>query len=166
MKKRIRDVKDYPKQGIVFKDITPLLSDRDALASAVDLLSEKLPGGADVIAGIEARGFILGSALAYKMKLGFVPIRKKGKLPYKTESVDYDLEYGSSSIEAHEDAFENADNVVIVDDLLATGGTASAAQQLVEKLGGNVSATEFLVELQGLGGRDRLKGNVISIIKY
>ena len=167
IKSRIRDVRDYPKQGILFRDITPLLADGPAFAAVIDSLAGELPRETDVVAGVEARGFIIGAALAHRLGLGFVPIRKKGKLPYRSLSVDYDLEYGSASIEAHEDAFSGAGNAVIVDDLLATGGTAAAAKALVEKLGGRALALAFVVELEGLGGREKLGGcRIISLAKY
>lgn len=167
VKSRIRGIADYPKPGILFRDITPLLGDGAAFAEAIGALSRELPPGTDVIAGVEARGFIIGAAVAHELGLGFVPIRKKGKLPYRTATVDYDLEYGSSAIEAHEDAFSSAKNAAIVDDLLATGGTAAAAGSLVERLGGHVLAYAFVVELQDLKGREKLGGRrIISLAKY
>lgn len=163
----VRGVKDYPKEGILFRDITPLLDDGAAFSTVVDELAVLIPLGADVVAGIEARGFIFGAALAHKLGIGFAPIRKAGKLPYPALKVEYELEYGTAAIEAHVDAFSRNKNVVIVDDLLATGGTASAAKELVEKLGGRVLAHAFIIELLGLKGRDRLGGcNVISLAKY
>lgn len=167
LKSRIRTIPDYPKAGVSFKDITPLLSDKKAFETAINLLAKSAPKGADAIAGIESRGFIIGSALAYKLKLGFVPIRKKGKLPYQTISIDYSLEYGTASIEMHKDALSKDQNVIIVDDLLATGGTARAAANLVENLGAKISTYLFLVELSDLKGREALNGyNVVSLLKY
>ncbi|MGI5156663.1 adenine phosphoribosyltransferase [Microbispora sp. CA-102843] len=152
----IRDVPDYPKPGILFKDITPLLADHAAFTQVVD----ELGGGLtfDKVVGIEARGFILAAPVAYRSGAGFVPVRKKGKLPADTYEASYDLEYGSATIEVHADAFDPGDRVLIVDDVLATGGTARAAVELVRRTGAEVVAVSFLMELSFLSGRDRLPG--------
>ena len=157
IKEKIRDVKDFPREGIVFKDITTVLRDPEAFKHAVELLAEHYKKQKiDYIAGIEARGFIFGSAMAYKMGVGFIPIRKPGKLPSKTERVSYQLEYGQDSLEIHTDAVEPGKRVLIVDDLLATGGTAEAAIKLVKKIGGVIVGIAFVVELEFLKGRDKL----------
>lgn len=168
LKALIRDIPDFPKKGIIFKDITPILKDPAALAFAVDELADFLAGvHPDPIVGIESRGFILSPILAYKLKAGFVPVRKKGKLPAETIRVSYDLEYGSSELEIHQDAIFKGMKVAVVDDLLATGGTAEAAIRLVEKLGGEVVAVAFLVELAFLKGREKLADyEVFSLIRY
>ncbi len=168
IKARIRNVNDYPKNGIVFRDITTLLKDSDSFRSCIDQLSYKLMDRKiDYVAGIEARGFILGSALAYKLGKGFIPVRKKGKLPHGTISRDYALEYGNGSLEIHRDAMEKGSRILIADDLLATGGTAMAVAELVEELEGKVEAFGFLVELIDLKGREKLsKYDVISLVKY
>ncbi len=155
----IRDVPDFPKPGILFKDITPLLSDRELFREALDRLetpwkTERI----DVVVGIEARGFILGGALADRLGAGFVPVRKVGKLPWKTETVSYDLEYGTGSLEIHDDAVRKGQRVLIVDDLLATGGTAAAAARLVAGSGAEVAGITFLVNLAFLNGAARLSG--------
>ncbi|MCP3965444.1 MAG: adenine phosphoribosyltransferase [Lentisphaerae bacterium] len=153
----LRKVPDFPNQGIVYIDITPLLQDKDIFASIVDIMAEKyIDNPPKYIVGIEARGFIIGSAMAYKLGCGFVPIRKKGKLPYKTLSVKYELEYGEAEVEVHEDAVKPGDSVLLVDDLLATGGTAAAAAELLEKLGANILGVDFIVELGFLPGREAL----------
>ncbi len=164
----IRDVPNFPKEGIIFKDITPLLGHKEAFSETIDILAEKIaPERPDVIVAVESRGFIFGAPLAYKLKAGFVPVRKKGKLPYKTHSAEYELEYGTDILEIHEDAFDKGANVVIVDDLLATGGTSQAVIELVNKLGGNISSLLFLVELSFLNGRERLKDYTVhSLIVY
>ncbi len=165
----IRDVPDWPKQGILFKDITPLLSNPEAFSTAVTAIAEKFSKEQiDCVAGIEARGFIFGAVIAQKLGVGFVPIRKKGKLPYKTISVTYDLEYGSDTVEMHIDAFEKDAKVLMIDDLLATGGTMAAACELVEKAGGKIAAVEFIIELKALKGRDKLSSyaNVSALIEY
>src|SRR3989338_8050510 len=157
IKSKIRDVKDFPREGIVFKDITTALRDPVAFRHSVDLLAKHFrKQKIDYIAGIEARGFIFGSALAYKLGVGFIPIRKPGKLPSKTEKVSYDLEYGRDTLEIHIDAFEPGKRVLIVDDLLATGGTAEAAVKLVKKIGGVIVGIAFVVELEFLHGRKKL----------
>ena len=157
IKSKIRDVVDFPREGIVFKDITTVLRDPIAFKNAVDLLANYFEKHKiDYIAGIEARGFIFGSALAYKLGVGFIPIRKPGKLPAKTERVSYQLEYGTDSLEIHIDAIEPGKRVLIVDDLLATGGTAEAAIKLVKRIGGVIIGIAFVVELEFLKGREKL----------
>jgi len=155
----IRDVPDFPKPGIVFKDITPVLGDAELFASAVKIFVDRHLGkGVGRIAGIDARGFIFGGAIAKELGVGFVPVRKKGKLPYKSIEESYDLEYGSATLCVHEDAFTKGEKVVIIDDLLATGGTAAATVKLVEAAGGIVVSLDFLVELAFLNGREKLAG--------
>lgn len=167
LKDKIRSIEDYPAEGIIFRDITTLLKDAEAFREAVDQMAAKIDKDVDKILGIEARGFIFGAALSYKLGKGFVPVRKPGKLPHDKISEFYELEYGRDSIEIHEDAIEKGEKIVIVDDLLATGGTSEAAVKLVERLGGEVSSLVFLVELVDLNGRDKLKGiNVHTILKY
>lgn len=154
---RIRDIPDFPKPGILFKDITPVLSDPLALREAVALLSAPfVDGGLTAVVGMEARGFIFGALVAQTLGVGFVPLRKPGKLPATVRSIAYDLEYGSATLEVHADALNSDDRVLIVDDLLATGGTAAASCELVEALGARVAALAFMVELKGLGGREKL----------
>jgi len=164
----IKDVPDFPKKGIVFKDITPLLGDAQAFAAVVEKMAEPFLGsGVQVVAGIESRGFLLAGPIAARLKAGLVPIRKKGKLPRRTKSASYDLEYGQDSIEAHEDAFAPGAKVLLVDDVLATGGTAKAACELIEAIGGKLVAAAFLIELGFLNGRAKLPGrNVNALIKY
>lgn len=153
----IRDIPDFPKPGILFKDITPVLHDAALFKAAVDDFVARHQGGrVQRIAAIESRGFLFGAAVAYRLGLGLVPIRKKGKLPYKTVEQTYSLEYGTATIEAHVDAFKPGERVLLIDDLLATGGTARAAAQLIEKLGGTVEEIDFLIELAFLKGRDQL----------
>ncbi len=155
----IRDVPDFPKPGIIFKDITPLLASPEGLELAIQGLIDAVdPSTYDIVAGIESRGFIFGTPLAARLGKGFVPIRKPGKLPWKTESQSYQLEYGSDTIEIHVDAFENAPRVLLVDDLLATGGTMEAALKLVRKVGGTPVACVFVIELGFLPGRAKLEG--------
>lgn len=168
VKAGIRDIPDFPKKGILFKDITTLLNDPELFRITMSLFEKASKGLVlNYIAGIESRGFIFGSALAYHLGCGFVPLRKPGKLPAKTYSESYALEYGSDAIEVHQDAFKKNSNVLIIDDLLATGGTALAAAKLVEKCGANVSAIHFLIELVFLKGANKLKDyNVISFIKF
>jgi len=157
----IRDIHDFPKKGIVFKDITPLLLQADVFKLAVSSLIATAGGQkVDKIVGIDARGFIFGAVVAHEMGVGFVPVRKIGKLPHDTESVSYALEYGEAEIEIHRDAILPGENVLIVDDLLATGGTAAAAVQLVKRLGGNLVGASFLIELTFLKGREALGGDV------
>lgn len=168
LKKSIRDIPDFPKKGIIFKDITTLLKDGDKFKSAVDCIVARYKNKKiDRVVAIEARGFILGSAIAYKLGAGIVPVRKKGKLPYKTDSVEYELEYGKDSLEMHEDAIEPNDRVLIVDDLLATGGTMNAVCDLVGRSKGKVIGITFLIELSFLKGRQKLKGrDIFALIKF
>jgi len=166
--KAIRDVPDFPQPGIVFKDITPALADPALLAGCIDLLADGFkPGDVDAVVGIDARGFIFATGVALKLNAGFVPVRKKGKLPYETHSESYDLEYGSNTIELHIDAVKPGDRVLLVDDLLATGGTAAAAANLLKRLDANILSVRFLIELGFLNGAARLdKFPVQSLIKY
>ncbi|MBI2075965.1 MAG: adenine phosphoribosyltransferase [Candidatus Aenigmarchaeota archaeon] len=168
LKSRIRDVPDFPKKGIVFRDITPLLKDPVALKQAIHEMKYHCLGKRiDAVVGIDSRGFILGSILAHELGVGFVPVRKVGKLPWTTIKEEYTLEYGTAALEMHKDAIDNGENVIIVDDLLATGGTALATAKLVEKLGGNVLSLLFLVELTFLKGAEKLRNyEVVSLIKY
>jgi adenine phosphoribosyltransferase len=168
LKKLIREIPDYPKPGILFYDLTTLLEDPRGFHSLVDRLCDHYNGKkVDIVAGIEARGFIFAPALAYRLGAGFVPIRKPKKLPWKTVSVTYQLEYGSDKLEIHQDAVKPGQRVLICDDLLATGGTASAAIELVRKLGGEVEGAAFAVELNFLKGRGKLAGvDVFSLLKY
>ena len=168
LKKKIRNVPDFPKKGIVFRDITTLLSDSDALKYSVDKMTEQYKGKEiDLMIGAEARGFIFGALLAYNLGTGFIPIRKPGKLPYKTCETSYDLEYGKNILQMHVDAVKKGDRVLIVDDLVATGGTAKAKADLVEKMGGEVLGFCFLIELEFLNPRKVLEGyEVFSLIKY
>jgi len=161
----IRSIPDWPKEGILFRDITPLLADPKAFAAAIEALAAPFVGaGIDYVAAVEARGFIFGSVVAEKLNAGFIPIRKKGKLPFKTESVSYDLEYGTDTLEVHRDALAGRRKVLMVDDLLATGGTMAAACELIEKVGGQIAGITFLVELCDLAGRDKLGGYQISVL--
>jgi adenine phosphoribosyltransferase len=164
----IRDVPDFPKKGILFKDITTLLKDPAAFKQSIDQLSDLVKVHApDKVIGMESRGFIFASPIAYQLNAGFVPVRKLGKLPGEVISTEYDLEYGTNTLELHSDAVSPGDRVLIVDDLLATGGTVSATIELVERLQGNVVAVAFLVELTALNGRDRLQDyEVISLLKF
>ena len=168
LKDYIRNIKDYPKEGILFRDITTLLKDKDAFKFAIDKMAEQVKDKkVDLIVGAESRGFLIGSALAYKMNCGFIPVRKKGKLPYKTISEEYALEYGTDTLFMHEDAIKKGDNVLVVDDLIATGGTALAMIKMVEKLGGNVVGSSFLIELEELNGRKEIEKYPINVlIKY
>jgi adenine phosphoribosyltransferase len=164
--KLIQDVPDFPQPGILFRDITPLLADGKALRAVVDAVAAAYPD-ADTVVGIESRGFILGTPVAYALGVGLVPVRKLGRLPRQTESASYDLEYGQNTLEIHADAIQPGKRVLIVDDVLATGGTAAAAADLVERLGGVVIGVAVLIELTALGGRERLAGhNVTSLIQY
>ncbi len=164
----IRDVSDFPREGIIFKDITTLLNDATLFAQSVDLMQDLIKDRSfDAIAAIESRGFIFASILAYKMGLNFVPIRKPGKLPAETISEEYALEYGTDRVEIHADALKTDQKVLLIDDLLATGGTAQASCRLIERLGARVETILFLVELSFLNGRDLLQGyNVLSLISY
>jgi adenine phosphoribosyltransferase len=161
---RIRDVPDYPQPGVVFKDITPLLADPDAFAAAVDALADLVPAGVEAVAGIEARGFVLAAPLALRLGVGFVPVRKAGKLPYDVVAQTYDLEYGSAEIEVHADAFAPGQRVVLVADVRATGGTAAAAVGLLERAGASVVAVRFLLELEFLAGRERLTDRDLAAV--
>ncbi|MBU2541292.1 MAG: adenine phosphoribosyltransferase [Candidatus Omnitrophica bacterium] len=166
--KYIRSIPDFPKAGILFKDITTLLADKDAFSASIDLMAQNYKHKKiDAIVAVEARGFIFGGALAYKLGTSFVPVRKKGKLPYKTLEVTYDLEYGQDTLTIHEDAFKPGANILIIDDLLATGGTVKAVCDLVAKLAGNIIDICFLIELTELKGREKLGDlPVFSLIKY
>ena len=186
LERYIRSIPDWPKKGILFRDITPLLADARALAAAVDALCAGFAGagpvrdsatgdviqkgkisngaGIEYVAAVEARGFIFGAAVARKLGVGFVPIRKKGKLPFKTESVTYDLEYGTDTLEVHSDAISRGAKVLMVDDLLATGGTMAAACKLIEKIGGQIAGIAFLIELGELAGREKLSGYKITTV--
>ena len=168
LKNYIRDIPDFPQEGILFRDITPMLHDPAAYGKMIDTLCAQLDGiEVDYVVGPEARGFLLGAPMALKMGAGFVPVRKPGKLPYDTIKESYDLEYGSNTIEMHSDALKAGDRVVIVDDLLATGGTAAAACRLCEKMGAKVVAVSFAVELCDLKGREALKDyKVYSVLQY
>ncbi len=168
LKKNIRTIPDYPKKGILFYDITTLLQDARALHEAIHALAEPFRGkGIDVVVSMESRGFIFGAAVANEIGAGFVPVRKKGKLPWRKVSEEYELEYGTDSIEMHEDAVGRGHRVLVCDDLLATGGTARAAARLIEKMGGRVAGCAFLIELTHLHGREKLKGHeVYSVLKY
>ena len=168
LKDLIRDVPDFPKKGIIYKDITTLLQDGPSFKEAVDKLASRLEGkSVDLVVSVEARGFILGAALAHKLGAGMIPVRKKGKLPYKTYEVTYDLEYGQDTLAIHQDAIKPGQKVLIVDDLLATGGTIGAAIDLVKKMNGQIIDIIFLIELTFLKGRDKLKGYpIFSLIKY
>lgn len=167
LKKYVRDIPGFPKEGIIFKDITTLLKDGKAFAHAVDRIADEYKNKSiDAVLSVEARGFIFGAAVAYKLGVGLVPVRKKGKLPHKTHSVTYDLEYGKDTLEIHQDAFAKGAKVLIVDDLLATGGTVRAVANLVEKMGGVIAGVAFVIELLPLKGREKLKGYPItSLIK-
>jgi adenine phosphoribosyltransferase len=168
LKQRIREIPDFPKAGILFRDITPLLSDGQAFRQAIDFIGGRyLDRKIDIVVGVEARGFIMGSALAYKLGAGNALVRKQGKLPFKTNRSTYALEYGTDTLEIHQDAIRPGQRVVLADDLLATGGTISAAADLVRQLGGEIVEAAFLIELTALNGRERLKGlPVFSLIQY
>ena len=164
----VRSIEDFPEEGIIFRDVTSVLQDADGLHLAIDLMQEKLKGlDFDIVVGPESRGFIFGVPIAYNLHKPFVPIRKKGKLPCETIGIKYDLEYGSAELEMHRDAIKPGQKVVIIDDLIATGGTVEAAIKLIERLGGEVVACVFLTELVDLKGRDVLEGyRVESIVKF
>lgn len=168
LKELIRDVPDFPKKGIVFKDITPLLQNPEGFRLAINNISNHFrKKNIDIVAGAEARGFIIGPCVALNLNAGFVPIRKPNKLPYKTKSITYELEYGTDTLEIHKDALHNGQNILVVDDLLATGGTVSACCKLIESLGGNIIGCAFLIELCFLNGRKLLNNyDIFSIIKY
>ena len=165
---RIRDVPDFPSPGIVFRDLTPLLGDPEAFRFTVDALADAFAGRrVDKVVGIEARGFILAAPVAYRLGAGFVPVRKPGKLPWRTEAQEYALEYGVDGLEVHADALLAGDEVLVVDDVIATGGTADATVQLIERLGGRVAGLAFAVELTFLAGRAKLEGyDVVSLVTY
>ena len=168
IERAIRNVPDFPKPGIQFKDITPVLADARLFAGSIDLLTANFkPGSVDAVVGIDARGFIFAAAAATKLNAGFVPVRKKGKLPYQTIEQDYALEYGHATVAMHVDALKPGARVLLIDDLLATGGTSAAAVELVKKLGANILEASFLIELKFLNGREKLKGYPVrSIIAY
>lgn len=168
LKKYIEDILDFPEKGIIFRDVTPLLADKDAYQEAIALMVDCAKDkNVDVVVGPEARGFLFGCPVALNLKAGFVPVRKPGKLPRETVSKKYDLEYGSNEIFMHKDSIQPGQNVLIVDDLLATGGTVKATASLVEEMGGHVVGIVFLIELEALKGKDVLKGyDVHSLLKY
>src|SRR5437660_8205422 len=168
LKEHIRDIPDFPQPGVVFKDITPLLADVDAFRFTVDAIADHFEGEQiDKVLGIEARGFIVAAPVAYRFGAGFVPVRKAGKLPWDVEKEEYVLEYGTDLLEIHRDAVAPGERVLIVDDVMATGGTAAATVRLVEKLGGTVAGLSFIIELAFLGGRRKLEGhNVVSLLSY
>jgi adenine phosphoribosyltransferase len=164
----VRDVPDFPKKGILFKDITPILSDGMLFRASIDVFLQQCRSKSiDKIVGIDARGFLFGSAVAYELGIGFVPLRKKGRLPYKTESARYSLEYGEAEMELHIDAIKDGEKIVLIDDLLATGGTSASAATLIKKVGGNLIEAMFLIELEFLNGREKLRPiPVTSFLKY
>ena len=165
LKGYIRNIQDYPKKGILFRDITTLLQNKEAFKYAIDKMAEQVANEKiDYIVGAESRGFLIGSALAYKLNCGFIPVRKKGKLPYKTISEEYALEYGTDTLYMHEDALKKGDRVLIVDDLIATGGTALAMIKMVEKLNAEVVASSFLIELKELNGRKEIEKYPINVL--
>jgi len=168
LRQAIRNVPDFPKRGIQFKDITPVLADPTLFSASIDLLVERhQPGDVDIVVGIDARGFIFASAVALRLHAGFVPVRKKGKLPFHTHEQSYDLEYGSNTIAIHTDAVKKGSRVLLIDDLLATGGTAEAAALLLQKVGATILEAAFLIELKELNGRSRIKHcPVRSLIVY
>ena len=168
LKDHIRDIPDFPKPGVVFKDITPLLADVDAFRFAVDAIADHFAGSeVDKVLGVEARGFIIAAPVAYRFGAGFVPVRKAGKLPDEIEAEEYELEYGTDLLEIHRDAVQPGDRVLVVDDVMATGGTAAAAVRLVERLGGQVVGLSFIIELAFLGGRRKIgRLPIVSLIVY
>ncbi|MFA4992613.1 MAG: adenine phosphoribosyltransferase [Candidatus Omnitrophota bacterium] len=168
LEKSIRSIPDFPKAGILFRDVTTLIQDKAAFKKSIDLLAKKYKGKKiDKIVGVEARGFIFGAAVAHKIGAGFVPVRKKGKLPYKTISTTYELEYGTDTLEIHKDAISNNEKVLIIDDLLATGGTVKAVVDLIKQLHGKIVGIGFVIELVDLHGRDKLKNYpVYSLVKF
>jgi adenine phosphoribosyltransferase len=168
IERAIRNVPDFPKPGIQFKDITPVLADAKLFAGCIDLMTQGIkPGSVDAVVGIDARGFIFAAAAAIKLQAGFIPVRKKGKLPYETHEEAYELEYGTATVAVHTDALKPHSRVLLVDDLLATGGTAAAAAALVKKLGAEILQISFLIELKFLNGRGKLKGYPVnSLVTY
>ena len=167
LKDHIRDIPDFPRQGVIFKDITPLLGHAEAFRFAVDELAAAFDGEIDRVLGIEARGFILAAPVAYRFGAGFVPVRKGGKLPWQIEKEEYELEYGTDLLEIHRDAITSGERVLVIDDVMATGGTAAATARLVERLGGTVVGFGFVIELGFLGGREKLPGyDIVSLITY
>ena len=164
----IRNIPDFPKEGILFKDITPLLKDKDAFTAAIDEMAKEYEDvDIDYVVGIEARGFIIGTPIAYALDKGFIPVRKPGKLPYDKLTASYDLEYGSNELEIHSDAIEEGDNILLVDDLLATGGTTKASVDLIEELGGNIVSIAFLLELVDLKGRKEIEGyDIFTLLQH
>lgn len=168
LEKYIRNIPDFPKPGILFRDVTTLIQNGKAFKASIDMLVKEYKNKKiDKIVAVEARGFIFGAAIAHRLGIGFVPVRKKGKLPYKTNSVTYDLEYGTDTLEIHCDAVEKNDRILIVDDLLATGGTVKAVTELIEELNGKVIGIAFVIELVDLGGREKLKNYpLLSLIKF
>ncbi|EDS72545.1 adenine phosphoribosyltransferase [Anaerofustis stercorihominis] len=167
LKEKIRVIEDFPKEGISFKDITTLVKDKEALQYTINALCDLIDGEVDLIVGPESRGFIFGTAVAYRIGAGFVPVRKPGKLPAETISYTYDLEYGTDTIEIHKDAIKKGDKVVIIDDLIATGGTLEASAKAIEMLGGEIVSIISLMELTGLNGRDKLKDyDVKTLVQY
>ena len=167
IKNLIRSIPDFPKKGILFRDITPLLQAGEGFQRTIKLLQQECPKDIKAVVGVESRGFILGAALASKLKVGFIPIRKKGKLPSSTKEITYQLEYGTETIEIHQDSIKKGERVVLIDDLLATGGTAAASAALIENLGGKIIKILFLIELTDLKGREKLKKyDLSSLIKY
>jgi adenine phosphoribosyltransferase len=167
IKSKVTTVPDYPKKGIMFRDITTLLSDPEAFGKTIDILQDRYDGkNIDTVAGIESRGYIFGAALAYQLGVGFIPLRKPGKLPREVISQEYDLEYGTDKLEIHKDAIGPGERILLLDDLLATGGTAQAAGNLVRKVGGEIIEYTFVIELPTLNGRAKLEGPVYSMIKF
>jgi adenine phosphoribosyltransferase len=169
LKQSIRSINDYPKPGIIYRDITPLLKSPDLFSLVIDMSAELVDGSIDLIAAIDARGFIFGSALAQKLRKGFIPIRKRNKLPYKVISQEYSLEYGVDQLELHIDAITPTQKILLIDDVLATGGTAEASAKLVNQLGGEIVSMIFIIELLGLNGRQHLEeysNNIHSLVTY
>ena len=164
----IRNIPDFPKEGILFKDITPLLKDKEAFTAAIDQIAKEYEDvEIDYVVCIEARGFIIGTPIAYALNKGFIPVRKPGKLPYDKLTASYDLEYGSNELEIHSDAIDKGDNILLVDDLLATGGTTKASVDLIEELGGNIVSIAFLLELVDLNGREQIEGyDIFTLLQH